>query len=151
VATASSSSRQREQNRGGEAPWPPAWGGVSSSYRAPNVTWFLPMRSRRQEESDLLTYDGGNRRWRAGGDGAALSVFNGGGNGFRWCSDSGNGSGGTVGGRDSSKQQLSARGLDSTGQECELRRLWLLGFGWRQRRVKLLSTHSLGGLWSNPN
>jgi hypothetical protein len=32
-------------------------------YRAPNVMWFLPMRSRQREELILLTYTGGDGRW----------------------------------------------------------------------------------------
>jgi hypothetical protein len=60
---------QREQGCGG------AMAGARESlnlrYMVPNMTWFLPMRSRRWEEPVLHTYDCGNRWWKAG-DGATV-------------------------------------------------------------------------------
>jgi hypothetical protein len=101
--------------QGTEAQWSPAW--ESSSYGAPFAMMFLPTWSMRREESNLPTYRGGNNRGKANDERAARATFNGGGDSVRRCSGSRDSSGsGGVGGGSSSKQRISAGGLDKVDQ-----------------------------------
>jgi hypothetical protein len=52
---------------------------------AQNEARFLPMWSRRKGDSILLTFGGGNDWEKTGDEKAAQAVFNGGGDGIRWC------------------------------------------------------------------
>jgi hypothetical protein len=58
-----------------------------------------------------------------------------------WCSSGSgddSGDGGDDGGGGSFQRRLDLGGLDSMGRQHKLGRLWWLGFGWQQCRVKLL-------------
>jgi hypothetical protein len=66
---------------------------LNSRYRALDATLFVPTWSRRWDDSILLTYGGGNRRGVADDVEVARVIFNDGGGGFQWRSDSGNSSG----------------------------------------------------------
>jgi hypothetical protein len=112
AVTASSPFPQRGQNRGGECHGRQSWSGASSSHGAPIMTWFLPMWSRRREESNLPTYRGGNNREKAGNEKVPRAAFNGGGDSIWRCSSSKNSSGsGGVGGGSSSNRQIETGGF----------------------------------------
>jgi hypothetical protein len=75
---ASSSVRRRwcEQGRGDAMA--KTWVSSSSQHRARKAMRFLRTHSKSREEHVLQTYSRGNGGWKAGGDGVARLVFNGG-------------------------------------------------------------------------
>jgi hypothetical protein len=89
------------------------------AYGAPNLKTTTPTQSRLREGTDLLTCCGENNQEKAGKEKVARVPFNGGEGGFRWRSNTGNGSNGGGGGRGSSYRRRIVMG--SSGATAQQR------------------------------